>query len=404
MEPSAGLEKLLRLLDRQPESLAAITDRRRKPSPSLAETPFTITGDDIVCLREFELPAFVRSLLYAEAEAHGLPLDRIHVAEDYFVPDGGEDAHIRWQGGPERTPQLPSRYVQLQLKTGDFQPAKAASEVLTKQGQVKTMVRAAMANEAHYVLLCTKSLSGKQAKTMASRILAAMNEAGLVVSEDRIHVWDADQLAAWTNRYPALVTRLKAWTKSATGPFRSWTQWADRHEHERSPFVADERVDDLRARLVGILRRPGGVLRVVGASGIGKSRLTLESLDAIADGFPMREFVLYANLTEVDVTAVMGAVQVLADTNARAIVVADNCPSDTRRRLEGIAGSSRSRLSLLTIDDDVDRRSRGDPSIVYVDRAPSAVVEAVLDRILPGLGAEDKRRLMLFSKVIPRLR
>ncbi len=409
VQPSAGLVKLLRLLDREPQSFAAIADRRRGPNTPLAETPFTLTGDEVMRLREFELPGFLRLLLHAEAEACGLPVDDIHVAEDYVVADGGEDAHIRWDGGPDRTSQLPGRYIQFQLKTGNMAPAKASGDVLARDGAIKPMVRDALEAGGHYVLICASPLTAKKAKTIVSRIHDATESAGLRVPYGRIHVWDGNQLAAWSNRYPALVIQIKEWTRSsATGPFQSWIQWADRPEHALSPLVPDERLQGLKEHLVPGLARAGTVLRVVGASGIGKSRLVLESLglerrDDQTKGPPLREFVLYADHSEADATAICGAVRTLADISARAIVIVDNCPPDTRRRLEGIVVAPRSRLSLATVDDEAEPSSRFDPSTISVPAAPSSVTEAIIDRELPALPSEDRRRLFLFSRGYPAI-
>ena len=352
------------------------------------------------------MPQFLRSLLQAEAEANGLPADGIHVAEDYFVADGAEDAHIRWEGGPARTPHLPARHTQFQIKTGAITPAKAARDVVTKGGQVKEMVRSALESGGHYMLLCTTSLTGQKAQAIANSIRESIVNAGLSVLPDQIHVQDGDQLAAWTNTYPAIVTRLKERTRpNSAGPFRSWVQWADRSEHTLSPLVDDERLPRLRARLVGELGQPGAVVRVLGAAGVGKSRLVLESLDSNdARGLPMWECVLYADQSEVEETAICGVVRTLSETGARAIVVVDDCPPDTHQRLSGMVTAPRSRLSLVTVDNDEARSaSAHDSSTVHVGLAPLVVTEAIIDRELPSLPSEDRRRLLLFSRGFPTI-
>ena len=411
VQPSAGLVKLLRLLESQPSALASIGGKDRRLNTSLSDMPFTVTGEDVMRLREWEIPDFLRSLLHAEAEANGLPLDDIHVAEDYFVPDGGEDAHMQWEGGPDRTAYVPARYTQFQVKTGNVTSARAAKEVLTKKGDIKKMVRTALEADAHYVLLCTKSLTAKQAQDIRDGIRKSVRQAGLPVANERIHIRDADQLAKWTNSYPAIVARLKERTRSnATGPFRSWIRWADRSEHLLSPFVDDERLPEVRSRILSKIGEPGTAIRVVGAAGVGKSRLVLESLcpsddqDREDQGVPIHELVLYADQSEVDETSICGAIDVLVNTGARAIAVVDGCPQDTHQRLAAMITEPRSRLSLVTIDtDEAYSASAHDPSTVLVDLAPKSVTESIIDRELPGLPSEDRRRLLLFSRGFPMI-
>ncbi len=71
-------------------------------------------------------------------------MDGIHVAAVITAPDGGEDARIEWQGGPERTPYLPVRLNQFQLKAGPITPGKAGADVLGTDGRVKPMIKAAL--------------------------------------------------------------------------------------------------------------------------------------------------------------------------------------------------------------------------------------------------------------------
>ena len=409
VEPSAGLVKLLRLLESDPSAIAAVGGKRFGPMSALSDGPFASTGEDVMRLREWELPQFLRSILHAEADANGLPADGIHVAEEYYVADGGEDAHIRWEDGPDRTPYLPARYTQFQIKTGAVTPAKAAREVLTKDGNLKGMVADALDAGAHYVLLCTTALTAKKAQAMQERIRDSIRGAGFSVGLERIQVRDADQIAAWVNNYPAIAARLRERTRpGSAGPFRSLIQWANRTEHVLSPLVDDPRLGPLRARLLRDLVRPGSVVRVLGPAGVGKSRLVLESL--WADDArnprdpPLDEFVLYADRSEVEETAIRGAGRTLADTGARAVVVVDDCPPETHDRLAEMVAAPGSRISLVTIDnDDASAGAYRGSSVEHVDFAPREVTETIVDRELPGLPSEDRRRLLLFSRGFPAI-
>ena len=405
VEPSAGLVKLLRLLESDPSAVTTVGGEQLKPRSVLAGGPFASTGEDVTRLREWETPQFVRSILYAEAEANGLPADSIHVAEQYSVPDGGEDAHIRWEDGPARTQYLPSRYTQFQIKTGAITPTKAGREVLTEDGNLKGMIRAALEAGAHYVLLCTTPLTAKKAQAMAEKIRESIQAAPFPVDLARIHVWDADQIAAWVNRYPPVAARLRERTNPGSiGPFRSWIQWANRTEHDLSPLVDDPRLVPLRARLLDDLVQTGKAVRVVGPAGVGKSRLVLESLCTDdPNGLRLDEFVLYADTSEVAETAIRSASQTLADTAARAVVVVDDCPPETHDRIAEVVAGPRSRLSLVTIDSDDAYTDAHRGFGVRVDFAPPKVTEAIVDRELPGLPSEDRRRLLLFSHGFPAI-
>ena len=81
----------------------------------------------------------------------------------------------------------------------------------------------------------------------------------------------------------------------------------------------------------------------------------------------------------------------------RAVVVVDSCGLDTHRVLAGMVSRPGSRLSLITIDDEIPSGTP-DETTFKLDEAPSSVIEAVINQASPGLPSKDRRRLMHFSK------
>ena len=403
VKPAASVINLLRLLEADPSMLATLQGRRSRPMTATMEPrPFEVTGEHVAALTERTFPLLLRRLLSAEAQAYGLPTDGIHVASSIDHPDGGEDGRITWEGDPDRTPFLPSRFNQFQLKAGKISPKEAGQEVLSTRGTVKEMVRSALEAKGHYTMLCSHPYVRKGIEGRETRIREALRGAGLSIGDVQVRFRDAGQIAAWANHHPAVATWLKEQTQpGAIGPFRSWAHWAGRAEHDGSPWVEDERLPVLRARLHEGLTKPRDVVRAVGLSGIGKSRLVLEALGPAAEtGSFLHDLVLYADESEVSSPALNGAVQSLADMAARAVVVVDRCPPESHRVLADMVSRVSSRLSLITIDNEMPPGT-ADGTTLKVDEAPLPVVESVISRAAPSLPSEDQRRLVHFSKGFP---
>lgn len=407
VKPAAAVVRLLRLLEADPTAIAALGGRRSRPMSAGGTAPFEVTGEHVAVLADRMLPLLLRRLLNAEAQAHGLSVDGIHVAESINTADGGEDGRITWTGGPDRTPFLPGRLCQFQLKAGKISPAAAGRDVSSGADAVKDMVRSVLETGGHYIMLCAHSYVQRQIESREKRIREVLRRAGLAIDDEQVDFRDAGQIADWVNRHPSVAVWIKERTQPGTiGPFRSWTHWTGRVEHDSSPWVEDERLPESRVRLCERVTSLRSVCRVVGPSGIGKSRLVLEALGSTAQdeaaGHTLSDLVLYAVESEAGSDAINDVVQTLADSEQRAIVVVDRCASETHRILAGMVLRPGSRLSLVTIDDEIPTGTL-DETTLEVPEAPSAVTEAIISRVSPGLLSEDRRRLVRFSRGFPNI-
>ena len=407
--PAASLVNLLRLLRENPAAIVTLSGHAPPSVPgSSGETgPFEVTGAHVAALGTGAFSLLLERLLHAEAQAHGLPRDGIHVPTNITAPDGGEDGRIEWRGGPDRTDFLPARSCRFQLKTGKISPAEAGQEMLDAYGGIKYMIRSALEGNGCYIMLCGQRYTQQFIERRERKIMSVLSSAGVPVAECQVAFWDADRIAAWANHHESVAVWIKSRTQPGTiGPLRPWSRWKERVEHSSSPWVADRRLDKVRTFIDTQVSQAPSVVRVVGLAGIGKSRLTLEALGPSGrDGegiLSPDHLVLYANESEAGPAAINSAVQTLADTGSRAIVVVDDCSSESHRRLAGMVSTRRSRLSLVTIDSvEADPASSHDESIFQIELSPSIVTETIVDRELPSISSLDRRRLHSLSRGFP---
>ena len=405
IRPVAATANMLRMLDANPSAIIALSGGKLVPMENDDVRPFEVTGKHVAALSPLRFTLLMRRLLDAEALSSDLPMEGVHVAANTTAPDGGEDARIEWKDGPARTKFLPSRLTQFQLKAGEISPADAGADVLTKAGEVQPMVRDVLEKGGTYVMACAWSYENKRIQARANSIRKSLKNAGLTIDPDKVQFRDADQIASWVNTLPTVATWLLEHTQpGVVGPFKDWTHWAGRFDN--SPWVPDARLPEFRAELRRLVAKPGRVARVIGLSGIGKSRLVHEALGPTEEEESTLRFsdlVLFTVESEVGPTAVKSTVQSLVDAGLRAIVVVDRCPVESHRDLVGMVKRAGSRVSLITIDHEVSPADRRDDSTLQVDRADDTVVEGMIKQIVPDLPGDDHRRLVRFAQGFPQM-
>lgn len=396
VQPSTGVANFLRALDRNPQLMNADGGQANHRPTVMAQSPIEISDDDVRLLSSEQFADLLQRLLHVEALVNEIPMDGIHVASNLTASDGGEDARIFWEGSVERTNFLPSRQCQFQMKTGGITPAKAGQE-MTRNGEVKSMIRDVVEAGGNYIMLSTVPLTQQQIQARERKIREALLGAGLAVNDDQVRFKDGSQIAAWVNSHPSMAKWLSELVRpGSVGPFATYEGWSRRPEHNTVSFSDDSRLPELRERIRACATNPGSALRVVGLSGVGKSRLVFEAFGDEAE----KALVLYAVDSESPEGTLQSTINQLSDSQRRAVVVVDECEVNTHRQLEGTVSAVGSRISLVTVDDEVPRNVSGNGTAEVPD-APEEVVQSIVEELLPGIPNEDKRRLCQFAAGFP---
>ena len=400
VRPSASLLKMLSFLRARPGELEALTTGRENVVGKAGTTPFEITSEHVSALRAREFSVLVGKLLSAEAQESDIPLDGIHVSYETSAPDGGEDARIEWRDGPPRTGFLPSSLCQFQLKTGEISPAKAGKEVLDSR-KLKPMIREVLEKGGFYIMLCSRDYSKKAIQDREGSILENIRKHLPEIEETRVQFRDSGQIAAWVaGRPPAALWLLKNIHSPLANPsFGDWDHWSRRAEHSAATWVKDPRLPDFREKLLSIARTPKRVVRVAGPSGTGKSRLALEAFRPTREEkVRLSDLVLYAVESEVASSEINKLAWDLVNSKRRAVLVVDRCSEETRADLGGIVRHSDSKVSLVTINDEVPSDAGESNNVLLrVNRADYYLIEKIVKSIDSNISEQDRRRIVLFS-------
>ena len=398
--PSISVNTLLLLARDEPqliyEKMGLVSKDIRRQTPS----PFHVKPNQLTVMSSTVQITLIERLLVAEASVYGISLNSIHVSSNPNTPDAGEDAHIAWVTKPDHTRFLPSNNCVFQLKARPFRPSDLRKEIVAK-GKIKDRVREVLEKGGTYLMLCTHEYSGQFIKIREEVVLDTLREHGLNVSNSQVEFRDASKIATWLNHYHAVAL----WYLETIGSpevkhFQTWETAFEKRGHSLTKFVRDARFDQLQ-RALQQYRVKKSPVHVKGLSGVGKTRLVLESFSGFGTLSNFKTAVAYMDAKFTSDENVISRVErlILSNTNATVIVDGGSAPAN-RRILEQVREAD-NEMSIILIEDLIDV-SEEEIDEVRITEASEEVTQALVDLWCGGIHHADRNQLVQLTRGHPK--
>ena len=360
------------------------------------------------------LTRVLRELVWLELNQSAIPHSSAHVPLNIKVRDGGVDGRVRWEGDPDPTQLngLSSRDTAFQSKATSMGPTACKKELVASNGGgLKSKVREALEEGASYVLVNSEELNSDQIDERIERMREAIRESDAEIEADTVtlDVLDATRIVGWARKYPSVITLIRQLTHQPTAAgFIRWEQWADNRKFTADLAVPEEmsrNMEWIRARL----SEGGSVSRIVGLSGLGKTRLALEALRKPEDveNNPAQDalstLVLYTKQENVANQDLVQKVRSLVQTKTEAIVVVDNCEIALHDELASVVDREESNVRLLTLDYETDEGEGWGQRVELTPESQRPVVRKMLEEAPEAgeLGEGDLRQVEQFAQGFP---
>ncbi|MBB4360626.1 hypothetical protein GGD65_001624 [Bradyrhizobium sp. CIR18] len=373
---------------------------------------FEITRDDIAALNDEDLRTLIGLLCEAVLRRANLPLSGVTYGGDQNAKDGGLDVRVSLAAGTVIEGFIPCAATGFQVKKPDMPPAEIPKEMKPK-GVVRPVIEELAAASGAYIIV---SSTGSTADSALTKRRAAMAEAvSGVANAGNLHLdfYDRSRIATWVREHAGIILWVRSRIGKSVPGWQAFGSWSHVPAGADKTYLLDEaariktgRKDDgegLSAvegidRIREKLRKPGQVVRLVGLSGVGKTRLVEALFDpAIGANALDPSLAVYADAADELDPPPKGMASDLVASETRAILVIDNCPPETHKQVAQIAQASGAAISVISIEYDIQDEAPEGTDVFSLETSSLLLIEKLVRARFSEVSQVDARTIAEFS-------
>ncbi|CAM3016673.1 hypothetical protein [Legionella worsleiensis] len=369
-----------------------------------------ISSEDITKLDDTQLRTLIGMLCEAEYRSLGLSTNCIIWGGDQDAPDGGLDVVIRGSSVLPRNSFIPRSVVGIQVKKPDMPSSKIRKEMRFGNNGLRSSIKALIKEKGAYIIVSTKKAL---TDSMYCERIEAMKEA--IQNEEHcedffVDFYDANRVSTWVSNHPSLILwvrnkvhrPLKGWR-----PYENWSYPSCDTEDEYIGFdevvltdntitSLDGSIDNGIQKLRATLSKPGAVVRLVGVSGVGKTRLAQALFDERIGTNALNYLqVYYTDLADSPEPDPIHFAEQLNACKARAVLIIDNCPSELHNRLTQFCINTL--ISLISIEYDIQDDLPNETDVFRLDPVNEDVIETLIKKRFSLVSSVDVQQIARFS-------
>lgn len=370
-----------------------------------------ITGSDIASLNEEDLRSLVGKLCETELRSRDLSASAVTWGGNQNAADGGIDVRVRITDGAAPGGFMPRPSIGFQVKKTDHTPRLITRE-MRPSGHLRASISGLIDERGAYIIA---SAGSDASDTALSDRLTAMRSAVADKSKHadlHLDFYDRNRLATWTGAHAGLVLWVRQKIGRGISGWQPYTSWAVSPDGVDDEYLFDDQtrlhggVTDAESsdvtsginRIRNVLRSARGVVRLVGLSGVGKTRLVQALFDPRIGAKSLNTAsVIYADMNDNPSPQPTGMISDLIASRTRAIVVIDNCAPDLHRRVAELSQASQSLISVVTVEYDVQDDEPEGTEVFRLEPSSVELVSNLIARRFPEMTRLDVDKIAEFS-------
>lgn len=376
-----------------------------------------VTGADIGLLSDADLRVLTGKLCEADYLQAGLPTYGIRWGGHQDAADGGVDVQVSRPPesdcaifSPPSDSHIPRADTVFQAKQCKMPRSSILAE-MGKAGVVQLLGELASVDGA-YVIVSGESTT----KTMLEDRIAAMRQAVRFISNSHrlaLDFYDQTTIASWVRRHDTLIHWVLERVGRPSSGWRTYGYWASSRGTVEDCYLLDTRaklippgssgepvpivegIQQLRSRLSSSQR----ALRLVGQSGVGKTRLVQALFDPRIGSEALNKYQVYYADGSLDTQPdpVQLADQLIAGGRS-AFLIIDNCSEELHRAINQRCCQENSNVRLLTIEYDIKEDAPTETDVYRLQPSDDKLIEALISQRYPEVSQIDRSTIARFSE------
>jgi hypothetical protein len=288
-------------------------------------------------------------------------------------------------------------------------PRTEIIEEMRPEGTIRPVIKTLADEMGAYVIVSSTGSTADSALRNRQNALREALEDVDNAEQLKTDFYDRTRLATWVRCHPGLITWVKEKVGKALDGWRPYGSWAGGTEDVDAEYLLDDKlrlhlgihrtspalsivdtIDELRDEL----SQPGKSVRLVGLSGVGKTRLAQALFDVRIGNRPLPpSLAVYTNLSDNPDPQPTSLASDLIANRTRAILIVDNCPPELHNRLTELCTGPVKTVSVLTIEYDVRGDQPEGTKVVTLDTSSPYLIEKLVRRRFGYLSQVDSRTI-----------
>jgi hypothetical protein len=291
---------------------------------------------------------------------------------------------------------------------------------MSPSGSLRNSIQDLVNRKGAYIIVSSLGSVSDSSLRRRRAAMAKAVEGAPNAGELTLDFYDRTRIATWVRTHRGLILWVKKQIGKPVQGWQSYGAWAYSQEGSNAEFLLDEKlciyerssagssagISPLAAieRMRDILRQPRRMIRLVGHSGVGKTRLVQALFDSRVGEHALDSALpFYTNIANTPDPQPIAMASFLIASGVHGILIVDNCGSELHQDLTEICQVPESNLSVITVEYDIrDHRPEGTDVFTLKSASPE-LITALVRRRFPHISAVDAGTIAKLSDGNARL-